>query len=121
MYKFTKRLIDILFAMTVLIIELPMFFVIMLLLLIAGEGQVFYRQERIGYKNRPFKIFKFATMKKDSDNTGTGDITIKNDPRLLPLGKFLRKTKLNELPQIFNILTGEMTLVGPRPLMHKGF
>lgn len=121
MYHPTKRLIDIVFSTAVLIIALPVFVLIILLLLITGDGHIFYRQERIGYKTRPFYILKFATMQKDSDHTGTRDVTVKNDPRLLPLGKILRKTKLNELPQLINILKGDMTLIGPRPLMPKGF
>jgi lipopolysaccharide/colanic/teichoic acid biosynthesis glycosyltransferase len=82
---------------------------------------VFYYQKRIGYKNKYFNIIKFATMLKNSPNIGTGIITLRNDPRLLPLGKFLRKSKLNELPQILNVLKGDMSLVGPRPLIDKTF
>ena len=82
-----------------------------------GEGEIFYFQKRIGYLNKPFKIFKFATMIKNSSKIGTGSITLRNDTRVLPVGKFLRKTKLNEIPQIFNVLRGDMSLVGPRPQM----
>jgi lipopolysaccharide/colanic/teichoic acid biosynthesis glycosyltransferase len=93
----------------------------MLLLRLTGDGEVFYLQERVGYKNRKFRIIKFATMVKDGDKIGNGEFTVKNDPRLRPFGKVLRKTKLNELPQIINILKSDMTLIGPRPLMDKGF
>ena len=121
MYKFLKRIIDLLASSIALIILLPFMLPIILILLLTGEHYVFYKQERIGYKNKPFRIFKFATMLKNSPNIGTGAITLRNDPRLLPLGKFLRMTKINELPQILNVLKGDMSLVGPRPLMGKSF
>jgi len=78
---------------------------------------VFYYQERIGYHNQYFDIIKFATMLKNSPNMGTGSITLRKDPRVLPIGGFLRKTKINELPQILNVIKGDMSLVGPRPLV----
>lgn len=121
MYKTLKRIIDIILAMIVLLILLPLFLPVMLLLRLTGEGEVFYFQKRIGYKNQPFYIWKFATMLKNSPNMGTGTITLRNDPRVMPVGKYLRMTKINELPQIINVLKGEMTLVGPRPLDEKGF
>jgi lipopolysaccharide/colanic/teichoic acid biosynthesis glycosyltransferase len=93
----------------------------MILLVLTGEHYIFYRQRRIGYKNREFQILKFATMLKDSPNMGTGIITVKNDPRVTFMGRFLRKTKINELPQIFNVLLGDMSIVGPRPLVEKNF
>lgn len=94
---------------------------IIIILLLTGEHYVFYYQKRIGYKNKYFYIMKFATMLKNSPNIGTGTITVRNDPRLLPLGKFLRITKINELPQIINVLKGDMSLVGPRPLVDNTF
>jgi lipopolysaccharide/colanic/teichoic acid biosynthesis glycosyltransferase len=90
-------------------------------LLGTGEHYVFYFQKRIGYKNKPFKIWKFATMLKASPNLPGGLYTTKKDPRLMPMGGFLRKTKINELPQIINILIGDMSIVGPRPLVDKTF
>jgi lipopolysaccharide/colanic/teichoic acid biosynthesis glycosyltransferase len=86
-----------------------------------GEGEVFYLQERIGKGRKPFAVKKFATMLKNSANIGTGTITIKNDPRVLPIGKILRKTKINELPQLLNILNGDMSVIGPRPLTRQTF
>ena len=94
---------------------------VMIALKLTGEGYIWYFQERIGYKNKPFSMYKFATMLKDSPNMAGGIITVVNDPRLTPLGGFLRSTKLNELPQLINILLGEMSIVGPRPVMHKSF
>ena len=70
---------------------------------------------------KPFKLFKFATMLKNSENLGAGTITLQNDSRVLPFGKILRKTKINELPQLFNIVIGDMSIVGPRPLLSKQF
>ena len=121
MYKSSKRFLDItvsLFALTVLF---PLFVPIMIILRVTAEGEVFYFQERIGLKNSRFHIWKFATMLKNSMNMGSGSITLKNDFRVTSIGKFLRKTKINELPQIINILKGDISLVGPRPLVTKTF
>jgi lipopolysaccharide/colanic/teichoic acid biosynthesis glycosyltransferase len=95
--------------------------VVCLGLLLTGEHYVFYFQKRIGHKNRPFNILKFATMLKNSPNMAGGLHTLRRDPRLMPLGGFLRKTKINELPQLINILIGDMSMVGPRPLVDKTF
>jgi len=93
----------------------------MIILLLTGEHYVFYFQDRYGYKNKKFKIWKFATMLKNSPNLGTGSLTIRHDPRVLPFGNFLRKTKINELPQIINVLIGNMSIVGPRPQVESDF
>jgi len=114
-YPFAKRALDLTLAGGTLLCLLPVFLPLALALRCSGEGEVFYRQERVGYRGRKFKLIKFATMLKNSPNLGTGTITTKNDPRVLPFGKFLRKTKINELPQLLNILKGDMTIVGPRP------
>jgi lipopolysaccharide/colanic/teichoic acid biosynthesis glycosyltransferase len=121
MYKFIKRFFDILFSLIALVILLPVFIPVIILLLITGEHEVFYQQDRVGYRNRIFGIWKFATMLKNSPNMGSKDLTMRNDPRVTAVGRFLRKTKLNELPQMINILTGDMSFVGPRPLMKSGF
>ena len=121
MYPFIKRFFDLFFSLLALLVLSPILLPIMLLLKLTGEGYVFYFQRRIGYKNRYFDIWKFATMLKNSPNIGTGTITLRNDPRLLPMGKFLRKSKINELPQIINVLIGNMSIVGPRPLVDKTF
>ena len=115
------RLFDILLSSITLIILSPLLLVVMVLLKLTGEGEIFYRQKRIGQHQNAFYIIKFATMLKNSSDTGAGSVTIRNDSRVLPLGKILRKTKLNEIPQIWNILIGEMSIVGPRPLMPKQF
>ncbi|MCF7939488.1 MAG: sugar transferase [Spirochaetales bacterium] len=116
-----KRLFDILMSSITLLIFLPFAIPIVIVLRLTGEGKIFYLQKRMGYGGEPFQLFKFATMLKDSPNLGPGDITVQNDPRVLPAGKFLRKTKLNEVPQILNILKGDMSIVGPRPLTPKNF
>ncbi len=121
MYKFVKRILDFLFALTVLIILSPILIPIAIILKCTGEHYIFYLQKRVGYHNKYFNIYKFATMLKNSPNIGTGSITLRNDPRLLPLGKFLRKTKINELPQILNVLLGNMSIVGPRPLVDRTY
>ena len=121
MYNFSKRILDILVSLLALIILLPVFIPIILILKFSAEGEVFYFQERYGINNSKFKIWKFATMLKNSMNMGTGSITLQNDPRVTKIGSFLRKTKINELPQIINILKGDISLVGPRPLVTKTF
>ena len=121
MYNFLKRGLDILVSLTSLIILLPVFIPIIIILRFSAEGEVFYFQERYGIYNSKFQIWKFATMLKNSMNIGTGSITLQNDFRVTPIGKFLRKTKINELPQIINILKGDISLVGPRPLVTKTF
>ncbi len=88
---------------------------LLLILKLTGEGEIFFLQERVGKDKKPFMLFKFATMLKNSPEIGTGTVTMKNDARVLPVGVFLRKTKINELPQLFNILFGDMSVIGPRP------
>lgn len=121
MYNFFKRSLDIIVSLTTIIFLLPIFIPIILILKFSGEGEVFYFQQRYGIYNSKFLIFKFATMLKNSMNMGTGSITLQNDPRVTKIGSFLRKTKINELPQIVNILKGDISLVGPRPLVTKTF
>lgn len=120
-YKCTKRTIDITLSFIAIVILSPLMIPVIIVLLLTGEHYVFYRQKRVGYKKRFFKIWKFATMLKNSPNMGTGSLTIKNDPRVFPFGRFLRKTKINELPQFLNVFLGDMSLVGPRPQMEVDF
>ena len=121
MYKFFKRLFDIILSGIAIIILSPLLVPVMIILKCTGEHYIFYGQDRIGYKNQHFKILKFATMLLNSPNMTGGLHTTKGDPRVLPFGRFLRKTKINELPQIFNIFLGDMSIVGPRPLVDKTF
>jgi lipopolysaccharide/colanic/teichoic acid biosynthesis glycosyltransferase len=121
MYKPIKRLFDIIFSLLAIAILSPILIPIVILLKLTGEGYIFYFQKRIGYKCNYFDIWKFATMLKDSPNIGTGTITLRKDPRITPMGGFLRMTKINELPQLFNVLKGDMSFIGPRPLVDKNF
>lgn len=113
-----KRLFDLFFAIIGLIIFLPVFAVAGLLVKVSGKGPVFFKQERVGRNGQPFVFYKFRTMQVlDSAEKGrfdAGDVS-----RITPAGKFLRKTKIDELPQLFNVLKGEMSLVGPRPEVKK--
>lgn len=112
-----KRLFDILVsAVALAIIGLPLA-IVCALLRATGEGEIFFLQKRMGYKNEPFHITKFATMLKSAATMGSGDYTIQNDPRVLPVGRILRKAKINELPQLWDVLRGKMSIVGPRPQM----
>ncbi len=115
------RSLDVFFSLTALIILFPILLCIIIILRITGEGEIFYFQKRIGLNKNLFSLIKFATMKKNSESIGNKTITVRNDPRVLPFGKFLRKTKINELPQLINILIGDMSVVGPRPLLQKQF
>ena len=116
-----ERFFDILFSGLALLALSPLLVPIVIILKFSGEGEVFFLQERIGKDGKLFKLFKFATMLKDSPNIGTGTVTMKGDPRVLPVGKFLRKTKINELPQLLNIFFGDMSVIGPRPLTAETF
>jgi lipopolysaccharide/colanic/teichoic acid biosynthesis glycosyltransferase len=116
-----QRFFDILFSSLALFVLLPLLVPIAIVLRFTGEGAVFFFQERVGRYGRPFKLYKFVTMLKNSPNIGMGTLTLRNDPRVLPVGRFLRKTKINELPQIVNILKGDISVIGPRPLTQRSF
>lgn len=121
MYPLFKRSADIALALLGLCVLLPLSLPLILLLRLTGEGEVFYRQSRVGRYNGTFGIWKFATMLKNSSQMGTGSLTLRRDPRVTPVGRILRKTKINELPQLLNVLTGDMSFVGPRPQMRVDF
>jgi len=112
-----KRLLDIVLSCTALVVLVPFLIPVIIILRLTGEGEVFYIQERVGRGGKSFGLYKFATMLKNSPNIGAGEITVRGDPRVLPFGRFLRKTKLNELPQLWNIFIGDMSIVGPRPMV----
>ena len=121
MYPFLKRLMDVVLSGFALLILSPLLIPVCVGLLLTGEHYVFFLQNRIGLHNKKFGIWKFATMLKNSPNLSGGLHTTRRDPRVLPLGHFLRMTKINELPQLINILLGDMSIVGPRPLVDKTF
>lgn len=116
-----QRLLDIVFSGMALLLLSPLLVPIACALRLSGEGEVFYVQQRVGRGGKPFGLYKFATMLKNSPSMGTGTVTVKDDPRVLPLGRWLRKTKINELPQLLNILRGDMSIVGPRPQTRRCF
>ena len=121
LYTPIKRLADLASSLLAIIVLSPLLVPIGIALKLTGEGYVFYLQDRVGFKNKIFRIYKFATMLKDSPNMAGGLITVKKDARLTPLGGILRASKINELPQLLNILWGDMSVVGPRPVMQKSF
>jgi len=116
-----QRILDIVFSSLALLILLPLLVPVAIALRLTGEGEVFFIQERIGLDRKIFGLIKFATMLKNSPNIGTGTVTLKDDPRVLPFGRWLRRTKINELPQLINILTGDMSIIGPRPQTRRCF
>ncbi len=115
------RFFDILFSFVAAVILLPFMIPVMIALKCTGEHDIFYGQERTGRGGKTFKLLKFATMLRDSPNLPGGLYTAENDPRMLPMGRFLRKTKINELPQLLNILKGDMSFIGYRPFPPKLF
>jgi lipopolysaccharide/colanic/teichoic acid biosynthesis glycosyltransferase len=116
-----KRIFDIISSGIVLILISPLIIPIMIILKLTGEGKIFYVQERIGENRKSFGLLKFATMLENSPNMTGGEVTSGKDPRVLPVGRFLRKTKINELPQLLNIIKGDMSVVGPRPMTPRNF
>lgn len=121
LYSLIKRTFDLLASALGLLVISPLFLVVMIILKFTEEGEVFYLQERMGLNNKTFFIYKFATMLKDSANMGNKTLTVRDDPRITKVGKLLRITKINELPQIINVIKGDMALVGPRPNLPKNF
>ncbi len=116
----SKRILDLVVALAMLLPLLPILVIVAVILRFTGERHVFYIQSRRGKGGEVFGLIKFATMVVDSENIGSKDITVKNDPRVLPFGRILRKTKINELTQLLNVLKGDMSIVGWRPLMQAG-
>lgn len=116
-----QRFFDVILSVLALFILSPIFILIAIILRLTGEGEIFFIQKRIGKYGKIFYLYKFVTMLKNSPNLSTGTVTVKNDPRILPFGHFLRKTKINELPQLLNIMLGDMSIVGPRPLTTQTF
>ena len=109
-----KRVFDVIVSGIILLVFLPIGLVISVAIALESRGGVFYRQERIGWKGKPFRLWKFRTMRKDADKLGKLTVGMR-DPRITRVGFFIRKTKLDEFPQFINVLVGEMSVVGPRP------
>lgn len=113
------RMFDIIISFVAIIVLFPLLIPIIIGLMLTGEHYVFYLQPRIGKRGEKFNVIKFATMLKNSPNLPGGLITQLNDKRILPMGRFLRKSKINELPQLINIFMGKMSFVGPRPVVEQ--
>ena len=132
-YKFIKNLFDLLFSLFFLIFSLPLFLIISLFIKLSSRGPIFFSQERIGKNNIPFKCIKFRTMYPEAKDILENLLMVddkfriefekthklKNDPRITTIGKLLRKTSLDELPQFINVLRGEMSIIGPRPIVEE--
>lgn len=112
--RYIKRVLDLVLALIFAVILAPVYLILALAVVIDTGLPVFYRAERGGYRNRPFRIFKFRSMVKNADKIG-GGTTALNDSRITKVGNVLRKTKLDEIPQLFNIIKGDMSFIGPRP------
>lgn len=121
MYLFFKRIFDVVLSFILIILFLPLLLIIILALILFNRRDIFYFQNRIGLNNKAFEIIKFSTMLKNSANMQGGTITLRNDHRVTKIGKALRISKMNELPQLFNVLFGSMSFVGPRPMVKIGF
>lgn len=115
------RIADFLLSTIFISWVLPLWIIVIPVLRFTGEGEIFYRQPRVGKDGKLFSLLKFATMLKNSPNIGTGDLTVHNDPRVLPMGRWLRKSKINELPQLINVWRGDMSIAGPRPQTPRCF
>ncbi len=114
-YAFLKRTFDIVFSLVLLLLLSVPMLLICLIIKIASPGEIFYRQERLGLNGKKFDIIKFRTMRMDAEQDGVQWSMGDDDPRITPVGRILRKTHLDELPQLWCILKGEMSVVGPRP------
>lgn len=114
---FIKRIIDLVLSVVGLIVLSPLFLIIAICIKLDSEGPVFFLQERAGFKGKPFMIYKFRSMVNNAVNMGAGYYTGENDPRITRVGRFLRNTSLDEIPQLINIIKGEMSIIGPRPTL----
>jgi lipopolysaccharide/colanic/teichoic acid biosynthesis glycosyltransferase len=112
---FAKRILDLSVAAVALVVLFPVLVVVALLIVADSRGGVLFAQERIGLNGRTFRMYKFRSMTRDAEKTGTGLFSFENDPRVTRVGRWLRLTSLDELPQLLNVLRGEMSIVGPRP------
>ena len=113
--RFVKRAVDIFGALVAIILFSPTMIVVSIIIKMTDSGPLIYKQERVGLKNEPFNMYKFRSMVVQKEADEKSKWTVKDDPRVTPIGRFMRKTSIDELPQLFNILKGDMSLVGPRP------
>ncbi|GAA0866138.1 exopolysaccharide biosynthesis polyprenyl glycosylphosphotransferase [Paraclostridium tenue] len=115
LYEIYKRVLDIVSSLLGLIIGIPIMIVIAILIKLEDKGPIFYTQERLGKNEKKFLVYKMRSMKIDAEKYGGAQWAQKDDPRVTKIGKFIRKTRIDEIPQLFNILKGDMSLIGPRP------
>lgn len=114
-YEIYKRILDIISSLLGLVIGLPIMVIIAILIKIEDRGPIFYTQERLGKNEKKFLVYKMRSMRVDAEKHGGAQWAQKDDPRVTKIGKFIRKTRIDEIPQLFNILKGDMSLIGPRP------
>lgn len=131
MYEFNKRILDVILASILLVIFLPVWLIVPFMIMIDSPGPIIYRHKRVGKGGRDFWLYKFRTMVKDADEIlhkrdkkllarfKQGDWKLENDPRITPFGKFLRSLTIDEFPQLYNVLKGEMSMIGPRAYVRK--
>lgn len=117
MYAFVKRTMDILVSFFGLLILSFVLLIVAIAIKIDSKGPVIFKQQRVGKNGKVYNMYKFRSMKTDSEHTGTGVYSMKDDPRVTKVGKFIRATSIDELPQFINILKGDMSLIGPRPVL----
>lgn len=117
MYKKIKRILDVIFASIMLVFLSPLMLLVALVIKLESKGPALFKQDRRGLNGDPFKIYKFRSMTVGAEQQGTGVYSFKDDPRVTKVGKFIRKTSIDELPQLINILKGEMSFIGPRPVL----
>lgn len=114
-HKRLKRVLDVLFSLSGLLLLFPILVIVSLAIKIESKGPIIFKQERLGIDGKVFKIYKFRSMKVDAEKDSVGLFNYSEDPRVTRVGKFIRKTSIDELPQLLNVLIGDMSLVGPRP------
>lgn len=117
MYLYIKRVLDLIISITALLVFWPVFLMIAILIKITSPGKVFFKQKRVGRGKKLFEIYKFRTMRSDTPKDIPTHLMTNPEAYITPIGRFLRKTSLDEIPQIFNIIKGEMSIVGPRPAL----
>ena len=115
--KYVKRALDFLVALIGIIIASPILLIVALLIKLDSKGPVIFKQQRLGVGGKPFEMYKFRSMVVGAESTGSKQYSYKNDPRVTKVGRIIRATSIDELPQLFNILKGEMSFVGPRPVL----
>ena len=120
MYQFVKRTVDLSVSVIGLIVLAPLFLIIGIAIKVDTKGPIFFRQARVGLRGKPFQVYKFRSMVVGAQTMGTGLFNYEGDPRVTKVGHFLRETSLDELPQLLNIVKGEMAVVGPRPCVVGG-